>query len=231
MKLNNIIPPPLQQQVTNTLEQMEKQPRNGRKTENFNKLTEAWLSQHMVKINYHYKDELLERTVDPYFIEPSGLGHSHYLIAYCHLKESIEVFKIDNISGDVHICPDTYEIPSDFHAIDYLSHSWGVHIDDNELITVKIHFSRKSNVMETIWHPSQVVQTQKDGSVILTLRVRNTFDFRQWVLGWGVEAEVLEPETLRNQIIKHAQALLELYNLQNPMKQSNFRKPLNRLYK
>jgi proteasome accessory factor B len=70
--------------------------------------------------------------------------------------------------------------------------------------------------METIWHPSQVIQTQKDGSAILTLRVRNTFDFRQWVLGWGAEAEVLEPETLRNQIIEHTQELLERYTLQMP---------------
>jgi predicted DNA-binding transcriptional regulator YafY len=215
MKLNNVIPPPLRQQVTNTLEQMERQPRDKRKIDNFNKLTEAWLSQHMVKISYRYEDEIIERIIDPYFIEPSALSNSNYLIAYSHFKDSIEVFKIDNISGNVHVCPDTYEIPSDFNAIDYISHSWGVHIDDNELITAKIHFSRKSNVMETIWHPSQVMQTQKDGSVILTLRVRNTRDFLQWVLGWGVEAEVLEPELLKNQIIKHTQALLGLYNLQN----------------
>ena len=126
-------------------------------------------------------------------------------------KGSIEIFKINNINGDVHICPDTYEIPSDFNAVDYISRSWGVHIDNNEFITAKIHFSRKSNVKETIWHPSQVMQLQKDGSVILTLKVRNTRDFLQWILGWGVEAEVLEPETLKIQIIQHSQALLAFY--------------------
>jgi predicted DNA-binding transcriptional regulator YafY len=211
-KLNNIVPPKLRQQVLDTLAIMERQPRDERKIINLNKLIEAWLSRHMVKFLYRQEDKLIERVVEPYSIEPSEPGHSNYLIASCQPGGSIEIFKINNISGEVHICPDTYEIPSDFNAIDYISRSWGVHIDNDELVNAKIHFSQKSNVKETIWHPSQVMQIQKDGSVIWTLKVRNTRDFLQWVLGWGIEAEVLEPETLRNQIVKHSQALLEFYN-------------------
>lgn len=215
MKLNTIVPPPLRKQIQNTLEYMEKQPRNERKMRNFDKLTEAWLSQHRVKILYRELTggEPEEHTIEPYFIEPAMPSRSSYVIAYSALKKSVCTFKIDLIIGEVTVEADTYEIPSDFNAIDYFGSSWGIFTDE-KLETVKLLFNKRMSkgIMETIWHPSQKTELQKNGSLIMTLRVRNTVDFRAWILGWGDNVEVLAPEVMRNQIIKTGKSILKVYH-------------------
>jgi len=43
------------------------------------------------------------------------------------------------------------------------------------------------------------------------LNVQNTIDFRSWILGKGEDVEVLEPMSLREQIIQVNKAVLRLY--------------------
>ena len=50
---------------------------------------------------------------------------------------------------------------------------------------------------ETIWHPSQVLERQKDGSMIMTLSVTDTVDLFSWILGWGEKVEVLGRDGFR----------------------------------
>ena len=214
LKLNTVVPQPFRKQILNTIEHLDRQPRDEKKLKNFDKLVDAWLSQHKVKIRYRTLtgNEPLEYTVEPYFIEPTLLNRSSCMIAYSDLQESIFTFKLDNIVGDVSVEPDTYEIPPDFNAIDYVSSEWDIYFFD-ELLVVKLHFSQRISdvVLPTRWHPSQEIQMQNDGSIIMTFTVRNSIHFRAWVLMWGNEVEVLEPEILRNQIGKVAQSLVEVY--------------------
>ena len=64
---------------------------------------------------------------------------------------------------------------------------------------------------ETIWHPSQVLEKQSDGSVIMTLRITDTNELCSWILGWGWRVEVLEPVELRHEIVQTAKAMLDVY--------------------
>jgi predicted DNA-binding transcriptional regulator YafY len=64
---------------------------------------------------------------------------------------------------------------------------------------------------ETIWHPSQKFEKQKDGSAIMTLQITGTYEFLAWVLGWGEKVEVLEPPEIRKTIIKTVEAMGEIY--------------------
>jgi predicted DNA-binding transcriptional regulator YafY len=214
MKLNSIVPLPLKKEIQNILEYLEKQPRDTRKINNFNKLIQAWLSQRKVKILCQYIDEEepVERIIDPYFIEPSIIGGSSYVIAYCHLKKTICAFKLERIIGDVSIEPDTYEIPVDFSTLDYLGAAWGIQTDD-EIQTVRLRFTPRISrvIAEFNIHPTQVNEVQKDGSLIMTLKVRDRIHFCNWIIGWADEVEVLEPESLKNQIREVARALLNKY--------------------
>jgi predicted DNA-binding transcriptional regulator YafY len=217
MKLITVVPMPLRKQIQNTLEYIEKQPLDKTKVRNFFKLTEAWLSQKRAKFCYRgvWDQASEERTVEPYFIEPVVWTHSNHIVAYCHLKKCIRTYNIDRIIGDVTICPETYEIPANFNAIDYLSSSWGI-VQDQELIAVKLKFKPELTeaVTKTSWHPSQKMEIQEDGSIIMTLKTRNTVEFTAWILGWGNSVEVLEPKILRDQIIKTAQSILDAYRFE-----------------
>jgi predicted DNA-binding transcriptional regulator YafY len=220
MKLNTILPTHLRDQVKNTLDYLGKLPRDERKLNNFYKIAEAWLSRRRATIKYHDLDvrEPVELTIDPYFIEPSILGLSSYIIAYCHLRKAIRAFKIDHIIGDVTITSDTYEIPATFNANEYLSSAWDIYTSEDLKTSgivqeVKLRFSPKvgETVKETLWHPSQVTEIQADGSMIMTLKVRSTYSFRTWIMRWEKEVEVLAPRALRNEIGSIVRSLADVY--------------------
>jgi len=215
IQLNSIVPQPLKKQIMNTIDRIEKLPRNDSKINNFIKITGAWIGQHPIRIYYqelsNKEPELL--LIDPYFIESAAEGHSNYLIAYSHLNRSILTFRMDCIVGEVKVDDTTtFEIPPDFDANDYLSSAWGSYAYEKSEL-VKLRFSPKVSkaIRETAWHPSQRIENQSDGSMIMTLNVQNTIDFRSWILGKGEDVEVLEPMSLREQIIQVNKAVLRLY--------------------
>jgi predicted DNA-binding transcriptional regulator YafY len=216
IKLNTITPMPLKNDIQHILEYLEKQPRDLRKVKKFNTLLNAWLSRHKVKVTTraHNYEEPVERIIEPYMIEPSAIGGASYVIAFCNLKKAIYAFKIEHIIGDVIMLPDTYEIPGDFDAIDYLNTAWGVQTDQT-IQTIKLHF--KPRISRTIMeetekiHSSQVNELQADGSVIMSLKVRDYIHIRSWIMKWGDDVEVIEPETLRNQIRDTAQSISNIY--------------------
>jgi predicted DNA-binding transcriptional regulator YafY len=67
---------------------------------------------------------------------------------------------------------------------------------------VRIRFSRRTApyILERNWHPSQRIARQRDGGVVLTLRIADLAEVRRWLIGYGGEARVLAPEKLRQEI-------------------------------
>ena len=83
---------------------------------------------------------------------------------------------------------------------------------------VRIRFSPKvaGNVDEVLWHKTQQTQTEPDGSLIFEATVDGLAEIQWWVLGYGREAEVLDPPELREIIRTHADALTALYKPSQP---------------
>jgi len=212
-KLNSIVPAPLRDQIQKTMEWMRKQPKDDRYLRTIAALAEAWISRQQIKIIYRALEakKTTERIIEPYFIEPAAAGHSSYVIAYCHRAHEIRTFKIERIKS---IGPtlEHYVIPPSFDANEFLGSSWGITVY-GEVKTVKLRFNPEiARILEeTVWHPSQVVERQNDGSVIMTLRVTVTDELRFWILSWGEKVKVLEPKKLRQEIVEAARAILDIY--------------------
>jgi hypothetical protein len=215
MKLNNFVPEPLKRQIQYTIERIEKLPRDDIKIRNYNLMIQAWISQRRVKIWYHgfLEEKPLERLIEPYFIEPSLLRRAPIVICYCHLKKTIYAYNIDSVIGNAIIENSTYQIPDDFNALNYINSAWDAYIFDGGAETVKLHFSKQicRGMLSTLWHPTQKTECQNDGSLILTLNTRLSMDFRAWILGWGDDVEVLEPDILRKWIIGLNKAIRRVY--------------------
>jgi predicted DNA-binding transcriptional regulator YafY len=216
MKLNSVVSQPLQKYVQDALEYMETKPQNERIINNLNKLAEAWLSRHIVKFQYKGVNDkqATERIIEPYFIEPAISGRSSFVVGYCHKRKEVVNYKIDRIIGDITVCPDIYNIPADFNANQHVNSAWSIHTNE-ELFFVKLRFNQKIKevITSTIWHSSQKLETQPDESVIMTLTVHDSMDFRAWILGWGGLVEVLEPETLKSEIVNVASSILHIYGM------------------
>ena len=66
-------------------------------------------------------------------------------------------------------------------------------------------------IKEKIWHESQKIEQQNDGSVIFEAEVAGTEEIKFWIMSWGASALVLEPESLRDDILKDTEVIIERY--------------------
>jgi predicted DNA-binding transcriptional regulator YafY len=78
-------------------------------------------------------------------------------------------------------------------------------------VTIRFLKAVAGYVRERIWHPSQQLSDQADGSLIFTATVAGTEEIGHWVLRWGAGAQVLAPADLRHTVSRHAAAMLAHY--------------------
>jgi predicted DNA-binding transcriptional regulator YafY len=78
---------------------------------------------------------------------------------------------------------------------------------------VRVRFSkeRAPYIREACWHHSQSFSEEPDGSLLFEVDVNEPREVGWWVLQWGADAEVLEPESLRQELHVTAERLVELY--------------------
>jgi predicted DNA-binding transcriptional regulator YafY len=90
--------------------------------------------------------------------------------------------------------------------------AWDV-IADEEPVKVVIRFSPAvaKRADETRWHPTQETEPQPDGSLIWRGTVAGSREIRIWIMGWGADAEVLEPASLRDDIAAEFARAAALY--------------------
>jgi predicted DNA-binding transcriptional regulator YafY len=166
----------------------------------------ALAERRTARIRYHSpaRDEDTERTIDPYHLTYFNGGL--YLVAHCHLRQAVRIFAVERIRT-FDLRRDRFMPPPDFDAARYLENAWGILRGD--LVTVRVIFSRAvaPYIRERLWHPSQALRALDDGRVEVTLRVADTLEVRRWILGYGVDAEVVEPGALREALRAEAEAL------------------------
>lgn len=172
-------------------------------------IQKALVERRRLHLVYHafHRDEETQREVDPYHLTyfEGGL----YLVAYCHLRNDLRIFAVERIRA-LKTLAKTFERPRDFDARAYLERSWGV--VQGDLVKVRVLFARAlaRHLQEKLWHPSQKFRELPDGRVELSLRVADTLEVRRWILGFGAQAEVVEPESLREALRQEAEAVAKM---------------------
>ena len=139
-------------------------------------------------------DERTTRKVDPYKIW--FYDGTIYVIGHCHMRRDIRTFVIDRINM-LQVLDDCFKIPEQFSFDNYVRHSFKVMQDELYAVTVRISPSWSRYIGEKIWHQSQRIQKLIDGGIEISFRVAGLDEIRQWVLGLGPEAVVVEPYELK----------------------------------
>ena len=70
------------------------------------------------------------------------------------------------------------------------------------LYTVKVRITPAwaRYIGEKIWHESQQTEKLADGSLELTFQVAGLEEIKRWIMGLGPEANVVEPEMLKDMV-------------------------------
>jgi predicted DNA-binding transcriptional regulator YafY len=78
---------------------------------------------------------------------------------------------------------------------------------------VKIRFLKRvaGNVDEILWHKTQRTTFEEDGSLLFEVDVDGIDEIAWWALGYGDQAQVLEPPELREKVAGHAERMQRYY--------------------
>jgi proteasome accessory factor B len=157
------------------------------------------------------RDEATVREVDPY-----GLVflHGHwYLVGHDALRADVRLFRVDRM-GDVARnekapnAPD-YTVPADFTLDAYVRRQpWELgEVARPARVVVRFRFPT-SLWAERNSHGSEV-RREPDGSVQRAFDVHRTDPFVRWLLGFGTAIDIVEPQSLADELRGHAAAIAD----------------------
>lgn len=148
-------------------------------------------------------------------INPYGLWYQNgifYLIGYCHQQKDFRTYVVDRIKSikmtDEVFTPDLY-----FKVDEYFKDAFGVFRGKPERVELIFDKPASKWVRERRWHSSQELASLPGDQIKLRFRVAVTPELIQWVLGFGSQVEVIQPENLRKTIQKEAWKLMKQYGM------------------
>lgn len=102
--------------------------------------------------------------------------------------------------------------PPDYETQKLEETAFGIFIGPDP-ITYKLRFDAEvaPYIEERSWHPTQMLEVERDGSVLLTFRCAQSYEVPAWVASWRQHVEVLEPEGLRAELAAYARWLASRY--------------------
>jgi len=163
-----------------------------------------------VIIQYYamHRKKMSRRKVAPYKIW--YFDGTFYMLAYCLLRKGIRLFAIDRIKS-IENTDDIFEMPPDFDADELMQTSFGTFL--GEPVEVVIWFSADiaGYIEEKVWHASQEIEEQADGSILFKIEVAGTEEIKFWLLTWGAKARVVRPRALQDEMRQEIANMLTLY--------------------
>ncbi len=188
---------------------------NRDQTEIWNRLLQGWYERVWVEVDYQKgrQNQIDTHRFAPYLFEPAVLSHGVYVIGWSQTRGELRTFKIDRIVR-VSMTADFFEPDAQLQPDVLLRHAWGVWYGSQQTHVI-LHFDPAvaGRVREELWHPSQVIEDQPDGSVIWSVEIAGTLELVSWIRGWGHEVEVIAPESLRKEIAESLRLAAARYDL------------------
>ncbi len=142
------------------------------------------------------------REVSPYGL--SLVQENWVLIARCDMRQDIRHFRLSRMT-ELSVLEDQFLLPSDFDLNSYRPPD-----DRNEPILIRANPEIADKVMEALHFYMDAFEEQENG-VIFHFRVRYPEEILHYLLGWGGDIEVLEPESLRFRMQEVAKNILKHY--------------------
>ena len=158
-----------------------------------------------------HRNQTDERTVHPYHLH-NHQGEPH-LLAWCEWRREFRQFFLGRVRKWELLEPDAaFARDPNLDVEAYWRQGLGLQHGEPP-VTVKAWFSpyQARWIRERRYHPSQQIEMEEDGSLLLTLHVSGLAEVQRWLLSYGAEAEVLEPPELRAALTEQIKKLVTIY--------------------
>lgn len=167
------------------------------------------------KLLVNYKSRSVSE-VKQYELNPLGLvlkGGISYLVCSIKAYSDIRLLTLHRISK-VSVLDKPLSVPEGFDLDEYVqSGEFGFRLKGT--VAFKAIFSKAAalHLGERPLSNDQTMSIQDDGRVLITASIQDTSELRWWLLGFGSQVEVLQPEYIRNEMIKTIQASMKRYGI------------------
>lgn len=174
----------------------------GSLTEKIEQLRLAIAEQYIVTFDYYYSKGESERLIEPYLLVFKW--SAWYVFGFCAMRQDFRMFKLNRLWN----LQTTDEIFSprliSQENLDF-GNCWTVEIK----LTALFDKSVKYRLIDDRGIDSYTIT--EDGRLLLESNYTNYDNLLEWVLSFGNKVEVLEPESLRNDLAEQAEKILKYY--------------------
>ncbi|WP_224982817.1 helix-turn-helix transcriptional regulator [Geomonas agri] len=213
-KVNSVLPPRLAAHMERiaevSLPLLQGKRDYSRYAEYLQLIRNALLYQQTVVISYRppNRPEPVGYRVDPYTLlfQKGGI----YLLGYAQEREALRTFAVERICG-VEPLKERFEIPEGFHPGSALGEAFGIVAEPPMDVVIRFSASIAHAIRDRVWHSSQRIEEQPDGTILLTFHAGGKMEILAWLLSYGAHAELLQPAHLREELAGMVQATARVY--------------------
>lgn len=154
------------------------------------------------KVRISYRNRRT-RQINKRLVHPYGFlhGHRHYLVGWHENPKAnlVALFSLPNIEA-IDILDDTFIRDSGFNLQSFAAQSFGLFQEDPFPVVWRFAPEAADDAAEFIFHPSQSMERQADGSLIVRFTAGSDLEMAWHLYTWGDKVEVLEPVRLADMV-------------------------------
>jgi predicted DNA-binding transcriptional regulator YafY len=141
-------------------------------------------------------------------VTPYGLmfGRANYLVAAEGSAEPRN-WRLDRIA-ELEVLPTPGAPASDFDLDAYANRSFGIYQGEIQDVVLRVSPAGAADALVWRFHPTQTVEPQADGSVIVRFSASGALELAWHLFTWGDKIEVLEPASLKETLLRELSTAL-----------------------
>ena len=182
-------------------------------TNNMNYLIHSIKNKNEITFSYskYWTEVDTQRKVQPLALKEAR--YRWYLVAIDLKDNHIKTFGLDRISN-LEISNLKFEFPKNYNPEETFRHSFGIINEVNkepQKIVLSFSFEQGKYIKSLPLHHSQKELISDEKEYRIELFLQPTYDFVMELLSIGAEVKVIEPESLKKELIKKMEATLNQY--------------------
>lgn len=170
----------------------------------------AMAEHRTIDVVYHTlsRDTINKRLIDPYYLIPRD--NRFYVIGYCHRQQSVRTFRFSRFRH-MTLTEETFD-KGKFDLAKYLTNVWAIDKKDEDVRFV-VDFSPNiaRYVLEEEISVKPNITQFDDDSIRMEVTVSGGDEFLRWLLQYGPEAEIIEPEAYREKMRDYIKKWKKMY--------------------
>ncbi|MCD6162142.1 MAG: YafY family transcriptional regulator [candidate division Zixibacteria bacterium] len=175
----------------------------------FSKIEKTIDSEKVVSFDYtSLNGKTSRRHVHPY-----GLvfrQHGWYLVGFCERREEVRLFRLVRIKN-LKVLSKKFNRLKGFSLREYMDESWGIFRGEEYHFKIKFSGPAAVAISSTNHHKNEKIKNIGNNQILYSVVSRGKEDIVNWVLAYGLNAELIEPVEIRKEIKERLKGTLKKY--------------------